>query len=295
MENSALPDADDGRDPPGGPTLPPRPTAPVSDVWEDVLSEAASHAPHGRVSSADRLAWLLPTRAAGWLTTLGWAGAVIAQLMLLSALVPSFDLGETRNFVVPLDESAWFGATTIVSGLAIYLGWFWWSVSAAFNVRRVSPLSTSPWLPTSVYLSGPVLLLIGLDSTGGTRTGLVFAGCATYGLGHIAVVASFRRAAVRIGASGDEFAKLLWLPLAGVVYRVFVSLVLELAPQWRTTNVLIAFAAVGALFVSGMMVSTWRATQSFERACQRLNTRNLGADMPSPELISAAIRRSANR
>lgn len=294
MENSALPDADGGLGPATGPSLPPRPPAPVSDLWDDVAIDAPPPVLHGHVRGGERFSWLLPTTAAAVLTTIGWAGAVLAQLMLLSALVPSFDAGLTRDFVVPLDEHAWFGATTIVSGLAIYLGWLWWTVAAAFNVRRVSPLSTSPMLPAVVYLGSPVLVLMGLGETGNARTGLLFGGLVLFGLGHIMVIASFREAASRIGASGEEFSKLLWLPLAGVVYRVFVSLLLELVPSWHSTNVLLALAAIGGLFVAGMVVSTWRATRSFERACHRLNTRNLGADMPSVDLVAAALRRASS-
>ena len=126
-------------------------------MWDQWAAEmAAPEAASGRRPRRHRHRWLLPTRGAAIIATLGWVGLVLAQMMLLGALVPSFDLGDTRNFLVPLDEHAWFGATTIVSATAAYLGWLWWTVSAAFNVRRVSPLSTSPVLPIVVYLLAPI-------------------------------------------------------------------------------------------------------------------------------------------
>ncbi len=218
---------------------------------------------------------------------------MLAQMMLLGALVPSFDLGDTRNFLVPLDEHAWFGATTIVSATAAYLGWLWWTVSAAFNVRRVSPLSTSPVLPIVAYLLAPIGLLAGLEMRGPNRVTVLFLAFAAMGVGHVMVVGSFRSAASRIGALSDEFAKLLWLPLAGVVYRLFVNVVVGLLPdQWHTTMVLFGLGSLGAMFVCGMVLSTWRATTSFEYACHRLNTRTFGAELPSAGVIGDALRKS---
>jgi hypothetical protein len=216
-------------------------------------------------------------------------------MFLLAALVPSFDLGDTRNFVVPLDEHAWFGGTTIVSAIAASLGWFWWTVSAAFNVRRVSPLSISPILPVAVYLLGPIAVLAGLEMQGPNRVPVLFGAFVWLGGGHVLVVSSFRRAAQRIGAVADEFAKLLWLPLAGVTYRFFVNVVLEFTPTtWQTTLVYFGLGAIGAMFVCGMVLSTWRATTSFEAACHRLNTRSLGAELPATTMISQALRRTTD-
>jgi hypothetical protein len=110
------------------------------------------------------------------------------------------------------------------------------------------------------------------------------------------VVGSFRSAANRIGALGDEFAKLLWLPMAGVTYRLFVNVVVELLPQeYRSTLLLFGLGTVGGLFVCGMVLSTWRATTSFENACHRLNTRTLGAELPSIEKIGEAWRKANER
>ncbi len=227
------------------------------------------------------------------IATAGWIGAVVAQLLLLAALVPSFDLGRTRHFVVPLDESPWFGATTVVAGSAAAIGWLWWTASAAFNVRRVSPLSTSPLLPLAVYLGGLVMVLAGLDGQGPTRTWLVALGSGWGGLGHVVVIGSFRGAAARIGALPDEFAKLLWLPLAGITYRVSVDVVLELMPAaWHSTPVLATLGALGGVFVWGMVLATWRATAAFDRACVRLNTRPLGAELPGVHRVGEALRRA---
>ena len=280
-----------------GPVLPPRASS-SSDVstemWDQWAAElAAPAATSGRRSRRQRHRWLLPTRGASIIATLGWVGLVLAQMMLLGALVPSFDLGDTRNFIVPLDEHAWFGATTIVASTAAYLGWLWWTVSAAFNVRRVSPLSTSPVLPIVVYLLGPIGVLAGLEMRGPNRVTVLFLAFAAVGVGHVMVVGSFRSAASRIGAQSDEFAKLLWLPLAGVVYRLFVNVVVGLLPEeWHTTMVLFGLGTIGAMFVCGMVLSTWRATTSFEYACHRLNTRSLGAELPSVGVIGDALRKS---
>lgn len=271
-----------------GSELPPE----VWERWADQLDDAPAR---GR-PALRRWRWLVPTRGAAIIATLGWAGAVIAQMLLLAALVPSFDLGNSRGFVVPLDESAWFGATTIVSAAAASLGWLAWTVGAAFNVRRVSPLSTSPLLPLAVYVGGAAIVVAGLLSQGDERTPLVLGGFAWLGVGHVLVVGSFRSAAYRIGALGDEFAKLLWLPMAGVTYRVFVNVVLTLLPDaWKTTLVLFGLGTLGGLFVVGMMLSTWRATTSFEQACHRLNTRALGHELPPIDKVAEAWRQANAR
>ena len=300
MENDALSFVHEAGEPPvAGPVLPPRRTASSADlppeVWEQWSTQIEATPERDR-SRKHRHRWLLPTRGPALIATLGWVGAVIAQMLLLGALVPSFDLGDTRNFLVPLDESAWFGATTIVSAAAAYLGWLWWTVSAAFNVRRVSPLSTSPLLPVAVYVAGPMITLAGLASNGPNRVPLLFGGLAWLGIGHVMVVGSFRSAAHRIGALGDEFAKLLWLPMAGVTYRLFVNVVVEMVPQeHRSTLLLFGLGTVGGLFVSGMVLSTWRATTSFDNACHRLNTRTLGAELPSIDKIGEAWRKANQR
>lgn len=297
MENDAPSCVPDGGQPiVAGPVLPPRPNSGTevgAEVWERWAAELQSPvAIVGTSAGRHRHRWLLPVRGAAVIATLGWVGGVLAQMLLLAALVPSFDLGETRNFIIPLDEEPWFGATTIVALVAAYLGWFAWTVGAAFNVRRVSPLSTSPLLPVAVYLLGPLGVAAGLHLQGSNRIPVLFAGCVWLGIGHVMVVGSFRSAARRIGALSDEFAKLLWLPMAGITYRLFVNVVLEvLPPSWQTTAVLVGLGGFGTVFVCGMVFSTWRATTSFEFACHRLNTRNLGAEMPSVGVISSAFRR----
>ncbi len=301
MENDALSYVPDSGQPLAtSPVLPPRVSSRSEvppEVWEQWAAELQpASATVGRRSRQHRHRWLLPTHGAGVIATLGWVGGVLAQMLLLGALVPSFDLGDTRNFMVPLDEHAWFGATTVVSAVAAYLGWFCWTVSAAFNVRRVSPLSTSPFLPMAVYLLGPVGVLAGLEMQGPNRVPVLVCAFAGLGIGHVMVVGSFRSAASRIGALSDEFAKLLWLPMAGVTYRLFVNVLVEFLPRsWHTTLVLFGLGTVGALFVCGMVLSTWRATTSFDYACHRLNTRSLGAELPSADVIGRAMRRSSAR
>ncbi|MFN8022194.1 MAG: hypothetical protein U0Q03_11760 [Acidimicrobiales bacterium] len=280
------------------PILPPRaapPTEVTAEVWEQLAAQLEHEtSPTSRAARrALRRRWLVPTRGAAMIATAGWAGAVVAQLLLLSALVPSFDLGRTRDFLVPLDESAWFGGTFVVSAAAAGLGWLAWTVAAAFNVRRVSPLSTSPLLPVAVYVLGPIVVLLGMASDGPERLPMFVGGLVWCGLGHLTVIGSFRNAASRIGAQADEFTKLVFLPMAGVTYRVFVNVVVSMLPDdWRTTPVLFGLGAVGGLFVCGMVASTWRATTSFDEACHRLNTRSLGVELPPVERVSAAWRRT---
>lgn len=299
MENDALSFANEADEPPvAGPVLPPRRSS-ASEVPPEVWAQWAAQieaTPQRDRSRSYRHRWLLPTRGAALIATAGWVVGVVAQMLLLAALVPSFDLGETRHFLVPLDESVWFGATTIVAAAATAIGWLCWTVGAAFNVRRVSPLSTSPLLPLAVYVVGPIVALAGLQSDGANRVPLLFAGLTWLGVGHIMVVGSFRSAATRIGALSDEFAKLLWLPMAGVTYRLFVNVVLEFVPhEQRSTGLLFGLGAVGALFVCGMVLSTWRATTSFEQACHRLNTRALGSELPPAEVVGEAWRRANER
>ena len=137
-----------------------------------------------------------------------------------------------------------------------------------------------------------MIVLGGLDMTGNAASSVVFVGLSWVGLGHIAVVASFKSAALRIGASTDEFSKLIWLPLAGVCYRLFVSVVLDFVdPEFRTTPLLLGLGVVGGLFLVGIALSTWRATESFDAACRRLNTRNFGAGLPSVDVITSALRK----
>jgi hypothetical protein len=277
------------------PSLPPRLDPPAAaDVWDDVEPEHEMLYHYVDRATGHTPIFLLPTAIARLLATAGWMGTVVAGVLLLAALVPSFEVGETRNFMIPLDEGPWFGATVIVSTVVVYLGWLWWTLSAAFNARRVAPLSTSPWLPTMVYLVGPLIVLIGLDGEDPWVDVVVFCGLAWICIGHLIVVASFKGTAGRIGASVDEFSKLLWLPIASGVYRVCVNTLLaNTDDQWRKPVLLFALGAVSVLFLVGMAVATWRATESFDHAVRRLNTRSLGLELPSADMVTAAIRKRA--
>ena len=277
------------------PSLPPRPDPPdASDVWNGVEAEPDYLHHHATHASGHAPIFLLPTAAARVLATIGWLGGVVATALLLAALVPFFENGNTRNFKISLDEGAWFGATLIVSSAITYLGWLWWTLSAAFNARRLAPLSTSPWLPTAIYLIGPLIVLAGLDADPEYVGLVVFCGCAWIGIGHLVVVASFKSTAGRIGASMNEFSKLLWLPLAWVAYRMFVNTMLTFVDgSWRSPGLFIALGGISGLFLLGMATTTWRATESFDHACHRLNTRSLGVELPSVDLVAAAIRQRA--
>jgi hypothetical protein len=281
----------------GAPSLPPRaaPPVPSTDVWVGVEAEPEYlHHQPAEQASAHASIFLLPTAAARVLATIGWFGGVLTTVLLMVALMPAFEDGETRNFNIPLDDGPWYGATLIVSTVVVYLGWLWWTLSAAFNVHRLAPRATSPWLPTSVYLIGPLIILAGLDVEYEYADAVVWLGCGWMFIGHLIVIASFRSTAGRIGASMDEFSKLLWLPLAWAAYRAFVITMLTFVEdQWKMPGLLLALGGAEALYLLGMAVATWRATESFDHACRRLNTRGLGRDLPSVDMVTAAIRQRA--
>ena len=280
------------------PMLPPRPASPAAnaeDVWSDVDEEEPEHLHHhgGRTTTHSTI-FLLPTAAARVLATLGWIGGVLASVLLLVALLPDFRSGDTANFAVGLHDEPWFGGTLIVSSVVTYLAWLWWSVSSCFNAHRLAPLSTSPWLPAMVYLVGPLIVLIGLDMDSDFAPVVVFGGCVWIGVGHLMVIASMRSTAGRIGASVEQFSKLLWLPLAWGSYRGFmITLVTFFDDSWKRPPQLLALGSISVLFVVGIVFATWNATESFDHACKRLNTRSLGLELPTADMVTAAIRQRA--
>lgn len=211
VDDASAPTSDHTDPRPSGsvPSLPPRVDDGDQDPWNGVEAEPDLLHHHVPVTAPHRGLMMAPTRLARVLASTGWAGELLAMLLLLVALVPAFDTGDSRDFMIPLDESAWFGGTLIVSTLVTYFGWFWWSTVASYNAHRVVPLATSPWLPTLVYLGGPVFALAGLDLGRAARPYVVFAGLVWLGLGHLMVVASLRTSADRMGASTYEFSKLL--------------------------------------------------------------------------------------
>jgi hypothetical protein len=279
----------------GAPSLPPRLASPTysDDVWNGVESEPDFVHRHAEHSHHEPI-FLAPTSIARVLAATGWFGGVLATALLMVALVPAFREGETRNFMVSLDDNPWFGAILIVSCCVTYLGWLWWSVSAAFNARRLAPLSTSPWLPVGVYLIGPLIVLAGLDVDEDYVGLIVFCGCAWIGIGHLIVVASLRSTARRIGASVAEFSRLLWLPLAWTSYRLFVNTMLTFVDDsYKGPALLVTLGGFGALYLVATAVTTWRAIGSFDHACWRLNTRSLGLELPTADMVSAAIHQRA--
>ena len=276
---------------PGGihePVLPPRVTLELDDTWKGVEREPNTQFHHVDVVPRRPGVWLLPTRAARVIVVIGCMGAVFATLVLLVALMPAFETGESRGFVIPLDENALFSASLIVSSIVIYLGWFWWTVSAAFNAERIVPLATSPWLPMFVYVGGPLISLVGADLGNELAPVIVWCGLVWLGTGHILVVASFRATAGRIGASREDFSKLIWLPLAWVSYRMGLETLLSFFDdESRLPGFLVLVGCLGVLFPVALVVATWNAMASFERACRRLNLRTLGDDVSVRELLRA--------
>jgi hypothetical protein len=263
-----------------------------SDVWVGVEAEP-EHLHHHSAEPAEterRPAFQLPTVAPRILATTGWVGNIVAIGFLIGALLPAYRDGQPNHLVVSVEEARWFGAALIFSGLAIYVGWFWWSVSAAYNAGRLVARTTSPWLPVVVYAAAPITIAMGADATGPNSDFVQLAGWAVLGLGHLAVIGSIRSTADRIGAAVDEFAKLLWLPLAWASYRFLVTaMVTFYGGPWRHPATLVGLSAIEGVFPLGMAFATWRATRSFGQACDRLNHPVSIRDLPSNELIAAAI------
>lgn len=280
-----------------GPTLPPRPISPTptEDVWVGVEQEPEHlhHLDH-HAEPPHEQRFLLPTTFARAMTAVGWAGGSATTVALLAALMPYFREGETRNFRLSLHDERLFAALLIGSALLVYVGWAWWSISAAFNSHRLVALGTSPWLPTLVYFGGPVIVLVGADRSDWVGDVIVGVGCCWIGIGHLVVVASMRTTAGRIRASVDEFSKVFWLPLAWVAYRMFANTMLTFVDDgWRSPWLLFGIGAVSALFPLALSVATWHASGTFDAACRRLNTRSLGFELPSTDMITAAIRQRA--
>ncbi|MGD9996692.1 MAG: hypothetical protein AB7L17_07610 [Ilumatobacteraceae bacterium] len=284
--------------PPSGdsPLLPARsdPTPSTADVWAGVEPEP-EHLHHNlRTADGRGVIRLMPTTAARLMATAGWVGNSIAMVLLLRGLAPSFRDGDPNNFWVPLDEHAWFSAVGLVSAVVAYLGWFWWTLSATFNARRLVPMATSPWLPTMVYMGGPVIVLAGLDASEDWRFVLVATGCVWIAAGHFAVLFSLRNTAGRIGAARDDLLKLILFPLAGAAWRAAVEAILMVVDdEWKTPGLLFAFGGVGVLFVIGTAAATWHAATAFDQACRRLSKGTLGVELPSVDVITAALRRHA--
>jgi hypothetical protein len=268
------------------PTLPPRALKGSEDLWSGVEAEPATQFHHVDLSPQRTGVWLLPTRAARVLVTIGCLGGVFTTLILIGSLMPAFETGESRGFVIPLNENAWFSAALIVSSALTALGWLWWTLSAAFTAERIVPLATSPWLPTFVYLGGPLISLVGADLTSDMAPVVVIAGFVWLAVGHIIVVASFRATAGRIGASTEAFTKLIWLPLAWVSYRMGLTTLLSFFEEESSlTGFLVVVGCIGVLFPAGIVVAAWNAMSSFERSYRRLNIRTLGADLSLKELM----------
>lgn len=283
----------------GAPSLPPRVTAPIdpNDVWNGVEVEPELlHHPVDRYPDGPdhEQIFLLPTFIARVLSTAGWFGTVIATALLLSALMPYFRDDLTNGYTVDLQDAKWFAGALVASGLLVYVGWTWWSISAAFNAKRLAPLATSPWLPTTLYFGGPLIVLIGVDQGSTTGGFIVIGGCLWIGIGHLIVVSSLRSTASRIRASTDEFSKVFWLPLAWVVYRLFVNTMMpSVDDSWKHPALLLLLGAFGALFPLALAAATWNATGTFDAACKRLNKRGTALELPSADKITAAIRQRA--
>ncbi len=268
------------------PTLPEPSLAAAADLWRGVEADPHSQFRFADVAPRRPGVWMLPTRGPRALVTLGCIGGVFTTAVLLVVLLPAFETGDSRGFLIPLDENRWFTTSLVVSSFLSAIGWLWWTLSASFNAERIVPLSTSPWLPTFVYLGGPIISLVGADLTSDMSHAVVVAGLVWLALGHIAVVASFRATATRIGASTRHFTQLMWLPLAWVSYRMGLTTFLSFFEEESSlTPFLVVVGCLGLLFPAGLVVASWNAMASFERSCRRLNMRTLGVDLPLRDLF----------
>lgn len=282
----------------GAPSLPPRPPAPpADDVWVGVEAEPeiVHHQLEHHVLGHHEPVFLFPTWVLRVLPTIGWAFAAVACVAFLVAVTPVLQSGDPQNVWVGLDDDRWFAAASVVSSLLVYAGWTLWSMAAAFNAGRVSAMSTSLWLPLGVYIAGPIAIVVV-----GQQGGEMLADLMPYllvmwiGVGHLVVVASLRSTASRIRGSIYAFSKLFWLPLAWTAYQMFVNMIFTVVDDvWQYPWLMVLLLGAAMLYPVAMALATWEATQSFDAACHRLNTRSLGFELPAPELITAAIRQRA--
>jgi hypothetical protein len=272
-------------------------TAARPDVWDDVVqAHDLGERHHDSHDTGGRSPWLLPTHGARLVVTAGWAGLVVADVLLLSALMPSFRRGLTEGYVVSLEDHQILNATLLGSTVVLLLGWTWWSLSATMNARKVHPMATTPMLPAVAYLGAPIVFMFGADRSDADRLSFMIGAAVLLIVGHLSVVLSLKGTSARIRAATDEFSKLFWLPLAWVSYRIVVSAFAdELDPAWRTMGVLVGLGAIETLFLVALLVSSWRAMTSFDNACHRLATRTLGNELPPPELIASVLRHHAVR
>lgn len=239
--------------------------------------------------------FLVPTWVLRVLATIGWSFAALACVAFLVAVTPVLRSGRPQDIWINPDDDRWFAAASVVCTLLVYVGWTLWSTVAAFNAGRVSAMSTSPWLPLTAYVGGPIaIVVLGLE------TGEMMRDLAPYllvlwlGAGHLVVVASLRSTASRIRGSVYAFSKLFWLPLAWTAYQLFMNMIFTVVDDvWQYPWLMVLLLGAAMLYPVAMAIATWEATGTFDAACHRLNTRSLGLELPAPELITAAIRQRA--
>jgi hypothetical protein len=234
--------------------------------------------------------WLMPTRAARGLATIGWMAGAVTNLVLLFALEPDFALGESHGYTIPLTDHAVFSGALVVSGLTTSLAWLWWTASAAWNARRLTRLGTSPFLPLVVYLGAPTLLVAGLDRSD-DRVFFQWGAAGLLVIGHLAVLLSLRSTARRIGASTRNIDLLILFPLAWVSWRFASNTAVSvLSSSWRTEWLLFGLGAVSCLLLVGMAVATWQGTSDFDDACARYGHGPRDLHMPDSTVVAKAIR-----
>ncbi|MCU1360237.1 MAG: hypothetical protein JWN99_1526 [Ilumatobacteraceae bacterium] len=288
------------------PSLPPRAAAPAADVdaWAGVEAEPDSL--HHHLEPVDVRAghefqlWTKPARVMTLLATLTIFGSFVVQLALVYPTLEDHT-GTAEEIRSTVFDSHGYAVVSGLASLAFVLGWLWWSTAAAFNARRLLPRTTSPYLPVFIYVLLPIGLSAGRIQLIGHETGngrtddyITVTAVVLAVIGHMIVVGSFRSTADRIGASVDEFSKVLWIPLAWIAYALMVATMVGLyGGQWRSTPVLTALLTIALLFPLLMIVSTWRAMTSFDHACHRMNSRDDELDAPTIDLMNNAFRQQA--
>jgi hypothetical protein len=220
----------------------------------------------------------------------GWVVGAVA-----SALMTLWWVGESR-VGTDLDDADFPDnlITLMISGaVMVYLGFMWWASASCVNARRIRPLAGSPFLPIWVYVGGP--LLAGASAVVDRRSDLLgdlvllVAGL-TVALGHWIVVGSLRSTARRVGAATKPFTRLMWLPVAVPIARSVVIGLLgtRLEPDDAVTLQLATSPVLGLVLAAVL----WHASRTFDQACRSDVIRRTDHELPSGDVVAAALRRS---
>jgi hypothetical protein len=275
------------------PSLPQR-VAPVvapNDVWFGVQAEP-DHLHPAFVLQVEqrepmRQLWTQPARV---LVLVGLLGIVAAAVIQIEVLLPLIRRGRSTDLRISPAESTAFAVALGVSAVSLPVGWLWWATAAAFNARRLARLTTSPFLPVSMFVLAPIVFGVASQMSGGLRDWVFVTAWILSTFSYFIVFASLRGTAARISASVTQFSRMLWLPLAWIFYRasMFALVAMYDGPgtkEWVFFGVLV----VELIFPVMLALSTWRALGSFRTACRRLNRRQESLGFPSGNGVARAL------